>query len=245
MKRERATGVHAVDALVRRVPDRVIRVWIKSGSERLDHLADLARDAGIAVEHADEAGLNRLAGDAPHQGVVAEFRPRLPVTENELHDAVEAAGRDALVLVLDGVQDPHNLGACLRSAAAFSATAVVVPKNRAAGLTPAARRAAAGAAETVPLAVVTNLSRTLDRLARAQVWRVGLEGAAETPLQAVNLDGPLVLVMGGEERGMRRLTREHCDILARIAMPGDIESLNVSVSTGIALFETHRQRGNR
>lgn len=245
MKRERATGVHAVEALVRQVPDRVIRIWVKSGSERLDALAVLAGETGIAVEHADDTALRRLADDASHQGVVCEFHPRLPISESELIDTVEHAGGDALVVLLDGVQDPHNLGACLRSAAAFSATAVVVPKDRAAGLTAAARRAAAGAAETVPLAVVTNLSRTLDKLARAHVWRVGLEGTSETPLQAVDLAGPLALVLGGEERGLRRLTREHCDVLAHIAMPGEIESLNVSVSTGIALFETTRQRGNR
>jgi 23S rRNA (guanosine2251-2'-O)-methyltransferase len=173
---------------------------------------------------------------------VAEFKPRAPIDEHGLEALVAERGSRLLLLVLDGVQDPHNLGACLRSAAAAGADAVVVPKDRAAGMTPVTRRAAAGGAELVPLAAVTNLARTLRMLAEQGVWCVGLAGEAEGSLFDACLDGPLALVLGSEEKGLRRLTREHCDELVRIPMPGRMESLNVSVSAGIALFAVVRSR---
>jgi 23S rRNA (guanosine2251-2'-O)-methyltransferase len=155
---------------------------------------------------------------------------------------VEAAGRSALILVLDGVTDPHNFGACLRSAEAAGVTAVVVPKDRAVGVTPTVRRASAGAADRVPIVAATNLARALKALKDAGVWLVGLAGDTEQSVYAVDLDGPIAMVLGGEGEGMRRLTRENCDFVAKIPMQGDIESLNVSVATGIVLFETLRQR---
>jgi 23S rRNA (guanosine2251-2'-O)-methyltransferase len=147
-----------------------------------------------------------------------------------------------LLLILDGVQDPHNLGACLRSAAAAGATAVIVPKDRAATLTPTARKVAAGGAERVPLVRVTNLARCMKDLQDAGIWIVGLAGEAEASLYSVDLKGPMAIAMGGEGEGLRRLTREHCDYLAKIPMASGMESLNVSVAAGISLFEALRQR---
>ena len=162
--------------------------------------------------------------------------------ENDLPDLLAQAGPDALVLVLDGVTDPHNLGACLRSAAAAKATAVVVPKDRAVGLTPVVRRASAGGADRVPLVAATNLARALRTLKDAGVWITGLAGDTDTSIYDIDLKGPVALVLGSEGEGMRRLTRETCDFVAKIPMPGPMESLNVSVATGVVLFEALRQR---
>lgn len=242
MKREFVTGINAVDSLLEKAPERVTQLWLRGDSARLGSLEDRARTAGIRVQHAEGPALDRLSDGARHQGVVAEIVAAATLDLKEMLARVEAAGNGALVLVLDGVQDPQNLGACLRSAAAAGATAVIVPKARATGLTPAARRAAAGAADLVPLATVPNLASALRALAEIGVWSVGLAGEGESSLYDADLKGPLALVLGGEEKGLRRLTRERCDLLARIPMPGGMESLNVSVAAGIALFEALRQR---
>lgn len=242
MKRERTGGINAVEALIERSPERVLQLWISGDNPRVRALADRARAAGLAVQGAKPATLDKLTGGEHHQGVVAEFQPLEPLSEADLDALAEQRGPDLLLLALDQVQDPHNLGACLRSAAAAGVDAVLVPRDRSAPLTPAARRAAAGAAEAVPLCEVANLARALDRLKDAGVWAVGLAGEARTSLYAIDLTGARVIVMGSEERGLRRLTAERCDELARIPMPGTMESLNVSVATGIALFEAVRQR---
>lgn len=241
MKRELAMGVNAVDGLLDHAPERIVRVWIKRSGTRLEILAARLKAQGVAVEIADDRALERLSDGVRHQGVIAEFKAREPIDENQLFDLIEAT-EVPLLLVLDGVQDPHNLGACLRSAAAAGAVAVVIPKDRAVGLTPAARRAAAGAAELMPVAMVTNLARTLSKLADLGLWRVGLDGAAGQSLFEVDLAGPLALVMGSEDKGLRRLTGENCDVLAHIPMPGSIESLNVSVAAGVGLFAAVRVR---
>lgn len=242
MKRELAMGINAVEGLLRNAPERIVRAWLKPGNRRLDALSDALRGAGVAVEHADERSLDRMAGKVRHQGVVAEFKPRQPGDDRRLQELLETVDERALFLVLDGVQDPGNLGACLRTAAAADVAAVIIPRNKAVGLTPAARRAAAGAAERVELVIVTNLARSLRLLADHGVWRVGLAAATGQSVYRARLDGPLALVLGGEEGGMRRLTREHCDELVEIPMPGAIESLNVSVATGIALFAAVERR---
>ncbi len=243
MKRDRVGGVNAVRGLVEKHPERIVQLWIRSrAGGRLDALAGMARDAGIAVQPADDKALARLVRAENHQGVVAEFHPPEPLDEKDLLSLAEAAGPKALFLVLDQVQDPHNLGACLRSAAAAGATAVVVPRDRSAGLTPAVQRASAGGSEHVELAAVANLARALKLLADAGIWIVGLDGEARVAIHDQDLTGPLALVLGSEEKGMRRLTRESCDHLVHIPMPGNMESLNVSVSAGIALFEAIRQR---
>jgi 23S rRNA (guanosine2251-2'-O)-methyltransferase len=242
MKRERAMGVNAVGGLLEFAPERIVRVWLKPEGARLEALATRLQGNGIAVETANERALDRLSEGVRHQGVVAEFRPREPVDDNGLVALLDSCSGPPLLLILDGVQDPHNLGACLRSAGAAGATAVVIPRHRAAGLTPAARRAAAGAAERVPLAVVANVARTLARLGDHGIWRLGLDGQADKSLFEVRLDGPAALILGSEDKGLRRLTAERCDELASIPMPGALESLNVSVAAGIGLFEIVRTR---
>jgi 23S rRNA (guanosine2251-2'-O)-methyltransferase len=186
-----------------------------------------------------------LAEGVRHQGVIA--RVRRQAAKIDEHNLLSALTRtvNPLVLVLDGVQDPHNLGACLRSAAAAGALAVIVPRDNSAPLTPVARRAAAGAAESLPLVTVTNLARTLRDLKEAGVWIYGASHDAEASLYETDLRGPVALVLGGEGKGLRRLTREHCDGLFRIPMSGAVESLNVSVAAGISLFEVMRQRLSR
>jgi len=239
-----AYGIHAVRVLLDRHPQRVRRVLLAGGRDagRLAEIRTLAQRAGVQVASADDGQLDKLAEGERHQGVVAEVLPRAGDPETQLEEALEAAGPAPLLLVLDGVQDPHNLGACLRSADAAGVAAVIVPRDRAAGLTPVVRKVAAGAAETVPLVSVVNLARTLRDLKDRDIWLVGTDDAADKTLYEADLKGPLALVMGSEAEGMRRLTRECCDQLVSIPMAGAVESLNVSVATGVALFEAVRQR---
>lgn len=241
-----AYGIHAVRVLLTRHPQRVRRVLLGGGRDagRLAEVRALAQRAGIPVVNADDAQLGKLAEGERHQGVIAEIVPRSGDPETQLEEALEAAGAAPLLLVLDGVQDPHNLGACLRSADAAGVAAVIVPRDRAAGLTPVVRKVAAGAAETVPLVPVVNLARTLRDIKGRGVWLVGTDDAADKTLYDADLQGPLALVMGSEGEGMRRLTRECCDQLVSIPMAGAVESLNVSVATGVALFEAVRQRSS-
>lgn len=243
MKREQTGGINAVEALIERNPERVLQLWVAGDNPRVRQLVARAKSTGIPVQSAKPNTLDKLTGGETHQGVVAEFRPVEPMTEAELDALVESRGPELLLLALDQVQDPHNLGACLRSAAAACVDAVLVPRDRSAPLSPAARRAAAGAAEVVPLVEVANLARALEHIKQAGVWAVGLAGEARVSLYDTDLKGPRIVVLGSEERGLRRLTAERCDELARIPMPGTMESLNVSVATGIALFEAVRQRG--
>ncbi|GAB4168066.1 MAG: 23S rRNA (guanosine(2251)-2'-O)-methyltransferase RlmB [Wenzhouxiangellaceae bacterium] len=242
MKRAHTCGINPVAQLLSRSPERVLQLWVTRDRGRVAHLVEQARAHGIPVHDAHDSALERLAGDAAHQGVVAEIRSTGPLPESALDELLESAGPQALVLVLDQVQDPHNLGACLRSAAAAGACAVVIPAHRAAPLTPAARKSSAGAAEVVPVVQVGNLARAIDRLKRAGLWCIGLDGRSDQSLYATDLNRPLALVLGNEQTGLRRLTRERCDLVASIPMPGGFESLNVSVAAGIALFEAVRQR---
>ncbi len=237
-------GLHAVRAVLSRRPQDVMRLSIAAGRDdlRVRELREFARARGVATAEASAAALDQETGGAVHQSVVAEVRPSAPLDENRLLDLLTAAAMPALVLVLDGVSDPHNLGACLRTADAAGATAVVAPRDRAAGLTPAVRKVAAGAAETVPFAQVTNLARALRDLKEAGLWIAGTAGDAEQELFAADLAGPLAIVMGSEGRGLRRLTRECCDFAVRLPMHGAVASLNVSVAAGIVLYEALRQR---
>jgi 23S rRNA (guanosine2251-2'-O)-methyltransferase len=241
-----AYGIHAVRALLTRHPHRVRQLWLGEGREsaaRLQELRELALAAGVTTHAAGGEELDRLAGGERHQGAVADVIPRAGDPETQLEEALEALGdTPGLLLVLDGVTDPHNLGACLRSADAAGVAAVIVPRDRAAGLTPVVRKVAAGAADNVPLIAVVNLARTLRELKERSLWLVGTADEAQRTLYDVDLTGPTVLVMGSEGEGMRRLTREACDELVAIPMAGAVESLNVSVATGVALFEAVRQR---
>lgn len=242
-KRQLVHGLHAVGACLERAPERVLEVWTATGRDdlRIRELKEQARRAGIQVQAASPATLSAMTG-AAHQGVVAAVRPLRPWDENELLASVERIVEDPLLLVLDGVTDPHNLGACLRTAAAAGVHAVVIPRDRAAAVDGVARKVAVGAAEFVPVASVTNLARTLGRLRELRIWIVGTAADAPQALYAADLRRPLALVFGAEDAGMRRLTREHCDFLVRIPMAGLFESLNVSVAAGVALFEARRQR---
>jgi 23S rRNA (guanosine2251-2'-O)-methyltransferase len=247
MSNELLIGIHAVEAALNHDVANLVELYIENGTQnaRVRELGERARELGVKPHARDRAALDRMTGGARHQGVVARYNAPAALPDSALAGLVEAAGRNALVLVLDGVTDPHNFGACLRSAEAAGVTAVVVPKDRAVGVTPTVRRASAGAADRVPIVAATNLARALKALKEAGVWLVGLAGDTDQSVYSVDLDGPIAVVLGGEGEGMRRLTRENCDFVAKIPMQGDIESLNVSVATGIVLFEALRQRAAR
>ncbi|OOG25382.1 23S rRNA (guanosine(2251)-2'-O)-methyltransferase RlmB [Thioalkalivibrio denitrificans] len=239
----RLYGLHPVLAALRRRPVTVRHLWADAGRRdaRMREILSAAHEAGVRVERVEAAELERLCPGVRHQGVVAEGDALPALTEADLPERA-AQAQDPLLLVLDGVTDPHNLGACLRTADAAGVMAVVVPKDRAAGLTPAVRKVASGAAESVPLVQVTNLARTLDALKAAGVWVAGTDDHAPQSLYQADLKGPLALVLGAEGQGMRRLTRDRCDLLVSIPMLGSVSSLNVSVAAGVCLFEAVRQR---
>jgi 23S rRNA (guanosine2251-2'-O)-methyltransferase len=236
-------GVHAVRALLARSPGRLRRLLLTAQRDdaRARELEALAGQAGIRAERTDADAIRRHVGDVVHQGVLAAVTPLAPWSEDDLIAACGTA-TDPLVLALDGVQDPHNLGACLRTADACGALAVVVPKDRAAGVNPTVRKVAAGAAESTPVVTVTNLSRSLKLLKDAGLWAVGADAAGEKLAWQADLTGPRVLVMGAEGAGLRDLTRRNCDFLVRLPQLGAVESLNVSVATGMLLYEALRQR---
>jgi len=243
-------GIHAVDALLRRNPHTVDQVLLQDGRDdkRLKALLALAQNQGVSVERVSREELARLV-EGRHQGAVARVAASdaeggggLQWREPELLRHVQAKAGPVLLLVLDGVTDPHNLGACLRSADAAGADAVIVPRDNSASMTPVVRKVASGAAEALPLVTVTNLSRTLEALKGSGVWLFGAAGEAEKSIYNSDLTGSVALIMGAEGRGMRRLTREHCDHLISLPMTGSVDSLNVSVAAGVCLFEARRQR---
>jgi 23S rRNA (guanosine2251-2'-O)-methyltransferase len=240
---EKIYGVHAVEALLRHHPKRVKQVWLADGRSepRVQKLVELAGLNKVAIGQAERREMDVWV-DGVHQGVVAEVSPSQVWGEAMLDELLDRTEGAPLLLVLDGVTDPHNLGACLRSADAAGALAVIVPKDKSATLTPAVRKVACGAAEVIPLVVVTNLARTLEKLQQRGLWVVGTAGEAEMDIYAHDMTGPTILIMGAEGKGMRRLTREHCDYLVKLPMAGSVSSLNVSVATGVCLFEAVRQR---
>jgi 23S rRNA (guanosine2251-2'-O)-methyltransferase len=238
-------GLHAIGAVLARAPERLLELWtIESRDDgRVRDLRARAEAVGVRAQSASNDSLGKLVGPVAHQGVVAALRPLKPWDEHVLLERLSAIERP-LLLVLDGVTDPHNLGACLRTADAAGVHAVIIPKDRSATVDGVARKVAAGAAEFVPVASVTNLARALDAVKEQGVWIVGTEGGAPQSLYAADLGRALALVLGAEGSGMRRLTRERCDFVVRIPMAGQVESLNVSVAAGVALFEARRQRGD-
>ena len=211
-------------------------------NERQQAVLALAERQGVALQRVAGDELDAQA-EGVHQGVVAEVVPSQLWSEEMLGHMLDRLEGAPLLLVLDGVTDPHNLGACLRSADAAGAHAVIVPRDRSASLNPTVRKVACGAAETVPLVAVTNLSRTLKQLKQRGLWVVGTAGEADQLIYDVDFTVPSIIIMGAEGAGMRRLTREHCDYLAKLPMAGSVSSLNVSVAAGICLFEAVRQRG--
>jgi 23S rRNA (guanosine2251-2'-O)-methyltransferase len=238
-------GIHAVDAALARSPAQVGAVIVATDSRnpRVRELEQRARRLGVRVVSEARSVLDRRSEGERHQDVIAEFTASNIHGEKELDDLLDAMPGDPLVLVLDGVQDPHNLGACLRTADAAGVGLVILPKDRSAPLTPVARRAASGAAEVLPILLATNLARVLQRLKQRGVWLAGTTDRAEQDLYAMDLTGPLALVVGSEGQGMRRLTAELCDYRLSIPMAGTVSSLNVSVATAVCLYEILRQRG--
>jgi len=237
-------GLHAVRTLLRQRPERAVLLILQKGREdaRINELVQLAQARSIKTEWRDTRELDRLAGNERHQGACLQVRSAGALGEGALDDLLDAVTAAPLLLVLDGVQDPHNLGACLRTADAAGVTAVIVPKDRAAGLSATVRKVASGAAESVPLIQVTNLARTLRWLKEREIWIVGTDDQAPHSLYESKLTGPLAIVLGAEGTGLRRLTRENCDVLVSIPMRGVVESLNVSVAAGVLLYEALRQR---
>lgn len=240
---EKVYGVHAVEALLRHHPKRVKQLWLAESRHdpRVQTLIELAGQNRVPVGQKDRRELDEWA-EGVHQGVVAEVSPSQVWGEAMLEELLDRREGPPLLLVLDGVTDPHNLGACLRTADAAGALAVIVPKDKSATLNATVRKVACGAAEVIPLVAVTNLARTLEKLQQRGLWLVGTAGEAEQELYQQDLTGPTVLIMGAEGKGMRRLTRDHCDYLVKLPMSGSVSSLNVSVATGVCLFEAVRQR---
>jgi len=236
-------GIHSVKALLDNDPQRFLEVFILKGRDdkRLKPLIDELEASGIVIQVANRQWLDEKSEGAVHQGIIARVREGRQYQENDLPALLESL-ESPFLLVLDGVTDPHNLGACLRTADAAGVHAVIVPRDRSAKLNATAKKVACGAAENVPLIRVTNLARTMRLLQEENVWIVGTAGEAAHTLFQSKMTGPMALVMGAEGEGMRRLTREHCDELISIPMAGSVSSLNVSVATGICLFEAVRQR---
>lgn len=237
-------GVHAVQSLLTTQPERVLRVIVlkERHDQKVQQVLELAASHHIKIEYAPRHELDRLANQENHQGLIAYCQKAHTFHEADLEKLLDSISGPVLLLVLDGVQDPHNLGACLRSADAAGVHAVIAPKDKSVGLTPTVAKVACGAAETVPFVQVTNLARTLRFLQDRNIWIYGAAAEADKNLYQVDLKGSVALVLGAEGSGLRRLTREHCDVLLNIPMHGSVSSLNVSVATGIFLFEAVRQR---
>lgn len=242
MKSKMIFGFHAVTSRIRHEASTVEEIYVDSGrsDRRMQELIHAAKSAGVRVIPTDDQRLSNIVGTRRHQGVVAKAG-ELSLARNldELLDAIEGP---PLLLVLDGITDPHNLGACLRVADGVGAHAVIAPKDRAVGLNATAAKVASGAAETVPYITVTNLARTLRELKERDIMLVGTSDDVEKTIYDVDFSGGIALIMGSEGEGMRRLTRETCDVLVQIPMFGSVESLNVSVASGVCLYEARRQR---
>jgi 23S rRNA (guanosine2251-2'-O)-methyltransferase len=244
MKSSRLFGLHSVQAALDYSPKKIHKAWVDSGRQdkRLTQAVNDLLDLGIEPEKVDRKRLDRLADTNNHQGIVIEVEMPGELSESDLKTAVENLASPALFLVLDNVQDPHNLGACLRTADATGVHGVIITKDNATGITPTVCKVASGAAETVPVYQVTNLARTLRWLKGEGLWIMGADGETSQTVYTTDFTIPLALVVGTEGKGLRRLTKEQCDMLIAIPMMGQVESLNLSVATGVLLYEAVRQR---
>ncbi len=248
-KSELIFGLHTVEAVLQRQPERFIEIYALKGrqDDRLVNIINAGRQHGISVQFMARKVLDNKADDERHQGVMAKVKPAATLNETDLADLItkskdEKSKAPPFLLILDGVTDPHNLGACMRSADAAGVTAIVVPKDNASKITSTVQKVACGAADTVPFIQVTNLARTMRFLQDEGVWIIGTAGETDKNLYQTEFKGPIALAMGAEGSGLRRLTKEHCDELIKIPMAGSVSSLNVSVATGVCLFEVIRQR---
>jgi 23S rRNA (guanosine2251-2'-O)-methyltransferase len=242
---EAVVGIHAVRALLERRPEQITRLWVDAARQdaRIAGLVDQANRLGISLRRIARTELEKIAGAGmAHQGIVAQIVGGHGLGDADLPQLLQSVPVDALVLVLDGVQDPHNLGACMRTAEAAGAAVVVIPRDRAAPVNATVRKAACGAADIIPWVRVTNLARTLKQLKEAGFWVLGASGDGDSDLYQSDLKGRTAIVLGAEGKGLRRLTREHCDMLVNIPMVGAVESLNVSNAAAVILFEAVRQR---
>lgn len=236
-------GIHSVEALLQKHPDRVSRLCVLHARDdkKIQAIVESAKSQRIKVESLSRGELDRMADGENHQGVIAICHAAKTYFEEDLDKILDEVKKPFL-LILDGVQDPHNLGACLRSADAAGVHAVIAPKDKAVGITPTVSKVASGAAESVPFIQVTNLARTMKYLQERGIWIFGAAGEGDKNLFEVDLSGSVAIAMGAEGTGLRRLTRDHCDVLVKIPMHGTVSSLNVSVATGVFLFEALRQR---
>ena len=243
-KSELIFGLHAVEAVLQRQPERIIEIYALKGrqDDRLVNIINAGRKQGISVQFMARKVLDNKSDDERHQGVMARVKPAAQLNETDLAELLEKSKVPPVLLILDGVTDPHNLGACMRSADAAGVTAIIVPKDNASKITPTVQKVACGAADTVPFIQVTNLARTMRFLQDEGIWIIGTAGETDKNLYQTEFKGPIALAMGAEGSGLRRLTREHCDELIKIPMAGSVSSLNVSVATGVCLFEIIRQR---
>ena len=244
MKSSKLFGLHSVQAALDYSPKKIHKAWVDSGrlDKRLTQAVDDLLALGIEPEKVDKKRLDRLADNNNHQGIVIEVEMPGELSESDLKTAVENLSETALFLVLDNVQDPHNLGACLRTADATGVHGVIITKDNATGITPTVCKVASGAAETVPVYQVTNLSRTLRWLKGEGLWIMGAAGETAQTIYKSDFTVPMALVVGAEGKGLRRLTKEQCDVLVSVPMLGQVESLNLSVATGVLLYEAVRQR---
>lgn len=247
MKLSKLYGLHSVQAALDYSPSKIQQAWLDSGRQdkRLSQMTEDLLALGITPEKVDKKRLDRLADGSNHQGIVIAVEMPGELSEHELKTAVENLNEPALFLVLDNIQDPHNLGACLRTADATRVHGVIITKDKATGITPTVCKVASGAAETVPVYQVTNLSRTLRWLKDEGLWIIGAAGETTDVLYKTDFTVPMALVMGAEGTGLRRLTKDHCDMLVAVPMLGQVDSLNVSVATGVLLYEVLRQRHYR
>lgn len=237
-------GVHAVKAALEHEPDLIKQLLLEHNrrDERANYLVKLARQAGVDIERVERHVLDDMVDGQRHQGVVAKSQKSPALNESNLETILSALHEPAFLLILDSVQDPHNLGACLRTADAAGVHAVIAPRDGACGLTSTVRKVASGAAESIPFIQVTNLVRTIKNLQQKGIWITGTDLDTANELYDIDLSGPIGLVLGAEGKGLRRLTRETCDSLVKLPMLGSVQSLNVSVSAGICLYEALRQR---
>lgn len=244
MREDLIYGIHTIQHLLNSKPEQFLELHVQDthDNKALVSLVSSAKALGVRVNPVAKKQLDQWLPNVNHQGVAAKIRVQPLLTEDEFSTLIDICEKPPLFLILDGVQDPHNLGACLRTADAAGVTAVIIPKDRAASLTPVVRKVASGAAETVPVVQVTNLVRALEMLKKLGVWVMGTSMQATQSLYQVDLKGSVAIVLGAEGTGLRRLTEEHCDILMQIPMMGVVESLNVSVAAGVCLYEATRQR---
>ena len=244
MREDLIYGIHAIQHLLNSKPEQFLELHIQDthDNKSILSLASTAKNLGVNVSGVSKKQLDQWLPERNHQGVAAKVRLQPLLTEDDFSTLIDASEKPPLFLILDGVQDPHNLGACLRTADAVGVTAVIIPKDRAASLTPVVRKVASGAAETVPVVQVTNLVRAIEMLKKLGVWIMGTSMQTTQSLYQVDLKGSVAIVLGAEGTGLRRLTEEHCDILMQIPMIGVVGRLDVSVAAGVCLYEATRQR---